>query len=226
MCLRGGVIFASPMLAEQLSPTSPGWIAAAVADLAAPTPRLLIDHAHCEKKAAAMAMSHVDRHATWPGLARRMSRLAREELTHFERVLDELRARGGRFRGQPASGYGAALMAAVRRPTAPPSPDAPRSWLGDRTVDEMLVCALIEARSHERFSRLAEALAGTRIGSLYADLREAESRHGELYLELAVEAAGGTDVTPRLRELIDHEARVIERRGQPLRMHSGYFPAG
>jgi tRNA 2-(methylsulfanyl)-N6-isopentenyladenosine37 hydroxylase len=203
-----------------LTPTAPSWVAAAVADLASPMPRLLLDHAHCEKKAAAMALRHIERHADWPRLPRRMSRLAREELVHFERVLAELRARRLRFRGQPGSGYGAALMAAVRPPTAPAVRGGPGSWLGDRTVDEMLICALIEARSHERFTRLAEALAGTPLGELYADLRDAEERHGALYLELAAEVAGG-DVAPRLAELAAHEAAVLVRPGLPLRMHSG-----
>jgi tRNA-(ms[2]io[6]A)-hydroxylase len=202
-----------------LTPSSPSWVEAAVADLASPAPRLLLDHAHCEKKAAAMALRHVDRHASWPRLAARMSRLAREELVHFERVLEELRARGMRFRGQPGSGYGAGLLAAVRPPSPAPA-GGPGSWLGDRTVDEMLVCALIEARSHERFVRLAEALGDAPLARLYGDLRDAEARHGELYLELAREAAGGA-IDARLAELSAHEARVLNRPGLPLRMHSG-----
>jgi tRNA-(ms[2]io[6]A)-hydroxylase len=201
-------------------PTSATWVTAACADLETRRPRVLLDHAHCEKKAAAMALRHVDRHADWPGLARRMSRLAREELVHFERVLAELRARRVPFRGLPGAGYGAALLAAARRPTEPPA-RAPRSTLGERTIDEMLVCALIEARSHERFERLAAALAGTPLGGLYADLCAAEARHGAIYLDLAGEAAGGASVAARLAELAAHEADVVERPGLPLRMHSG-----
>jgi tRNA-(ms[2]io[6]A)-hydroxylase len=144
-----------------------------------------------------------------------MSRLAREELVHFELVLDELRRRRVRFRGLHASGYAAALMAAVR----PPSPSS-GSWLGDRTVDEMLVCALIEARSHERLALLAGSLAGRPLGDLYARLRDAEERHGAIYLDLAREVAGG-DVGGRLAELAAHEARVVARPRQPLRMHAG-----
>lgn len=166
-----------------------------------------------------MALRHIERHVSWPRLARRMSRLAREELVHFERVLDELKQRGVKFRGQPGSGYGAALLAAVRPPSPPARPTV-GSWLGDRTVDEMLVCALIEARSHERFERLTAALAGTPLGSLYSDLCEAEARHGDIYLKLAEEAADG-EVTARLAELSAHEAAVIARPGLPLRMHSG-----
>jgi tRNA-(ms[2]io[6]A)-hydroxylase len=148
-----------------------------------------------------------------------MSRLAREELVHFERVLDELRARGMHFRGQPGSGYGAALLTAMRPPSPPPA-GGPGSWLGDRTVDEMLICALIEARSHERFVLLAGALGETPLGRLYADLRDAEARHGDLYLELAREAAGG-DVDRRLAELAAHEGRVVARPNVPLRIHAG-----
>src|SRR5262249_34038910 len=96
----------------------------------------------------------------------------------------------------------------------------PASALGDRSVDEMLVCALIEARSHERFERLAAALAATPLGGFYADLCAAEARHGAPHVHLAPEAAGG-DVDARLGELAAHEAAVVARPGLPLRMHSG-----
>jgi tRNA-(ms[2]io[6]A)-hydroxylase len=88
------------------------------------------------------------------------------------------------------------------------------------TVDGMIVCALIEARSHERFVLLAGAVDDARLRGLYEDLLEAERRHGELYLDLAEEAAGG-DVSTRIAELAALEARVIARRGQPVRMHAG-----
>lgn len=191
---------------EGLVPSSDAWIAAALADLDQKSPKLLLDHAHCERRAAAMALKHVDRHAGWPRLAERLSRLAREELVHFERVLGELRARGVPFRAQPGAGYGAALFAAVRP--------------GEKIVDEMLVCAIIEARSHERFERLTAALGSAGLGPLYADLREAEARHGDIYLDLAHEAAGA-DVGARLAELLAHEASVVARPGQPIRMHAG-----
>jgi tRNA-(ms[2]io[6]A)-hydroxylase len=200
-------------------PTTDAWVAAALADLERAGSRVLLDHAHCEKKAAAMALRHVERHAGWPRLAERLSRLAREELVHFERVLGELRARGADFRPLPGAGYGAALLAAVR-PAGPPRRGGPPSSLGDRTIDEMLCCALIEARSHERFVRLVAALAGTRLGDLYADLCDAEARHGDLYLDLALESAGAP-VDDRLAELAAHEARVVARPGLPLRMHAG-----
>jgi tRNA-(ms[2]io[6]A)-hydroxylase len=201
-----------------LIPSSDAWVAAALADL----PTLLVDHAHCERRAATTALRHAGRHADWPGLTSRLSRLAREELLHLERVAAELERRQIPLRQLPSAGYAAALMGAVR-PASPPPP-GPRSWLGDRTVDEMLVCALIEARSHERFVRLAAAVGDERLRRLYEDLLEAEERHGELYLELAAEAAGGEPPAARLAELSAHEALVVARPGQPIRMHSGGAP--
>jgi tRNA-(ms[2]io[6]A)-hydroxylase len=141
-----------------------------------------------------------------------MSKLAREELLHFDRVLGMLRARGVAYRALPSAGYAAELFARVRAEA--------------RRVDEMLVCALIEARSHERFTRLAAGLANAqdgedrRLGAFYEELGEAEARHGELYVELAEEAAGG-DVSARLAELAAEEAQIVARAEQPLRMHAG-----
>ena len=124
---------------------------AACADL----PTLLVDHAHCEKRAASTAVRYLFKYPDWPALVGAMSRLAREELVHFERVLKELEARGVAFRGLPSANYAAALFEQVR------SDDARA-----RKVDELLCCALIEARSHERFVRLAAAVGGRAAGEV------------------------------------------------------------
>lgn len=189
-----------------VAPSTEAWIAAALADL----PTLLIDHAHCERKAAQTALRLVQRHSTWPRLVEAMSRLAREELVHFERVLGQLRARDVSFRPLHSAGYAQALFALVRR-------DDPLH----RTVDELLICALIEARSHERFARLAEVIPDARLRAFYEDLDEAEARHGVLYVGLAEEAAAPAPVRARLEELAAREAEIVHRPGQPLRMHSG-----
>jgi tRNA-(ms[2]io[6]A)-hydroxylase len=194
-----------------VTPSSQAWVQAALADV----PTLLIDHAHCEKKAASTAVRFLFKYPEWARLVAAMSKLAREELVHFDRVLRELEARGVPFRGLGAAGYAAALFQAGRS-------DEP-----GRRVDEMLCCALIEARSHERFVRLGAALrAGggsaeaLRLADFYDDLAEAEARHGGIYVELAEEAAGG-DVSARLLELTAVEAEVVARPRQPLRMHAG-----
>jgi tRNA-(ms[2]io[6]A)-hydroxylase len=196
-----------------LRSSSQSWVRAACADVAT----LLVDHAHCEKRAASTAVRYLFKYPDWPALVGAMSRLAREELVHFERVLKECEARGVPFRGLQSANYAAELLAHVR------SEDTRA-----RKVDEMLCCALIEARSHERFVRLAAAVGDERLANFYGELAEAEARHGELYVELATEAAGGAGdaaataaVSARLEELAAVEAEIVARPGQPVRMHAG-----
>ena len=190
-----------------IRPSSPEWVRAACADLGT----LLVDHAHCEKRAASTAVRYLFKYPDWPALVGAMSRLAREELVHFERVLKELEARRLPFRGLASANYAAELFELVR------SEDARA-----RKVDELLCCALIEARSHERFVRLGAALppGEARLAKFYGELAEAEARHGEIYVELAVEAAG-EPVARRLEELAAAEAEIVARPGQPTRMHAG-----
>jgi tRNA-(ms[2]io[6]A)-hydroxylase len=182
-----------------VSPSSRAWVEAACADL----DTLLVDHAHCERKAAATALRLLSK---LPRQSTALSRLAREELVHFERVVGELGARGRAFAPLPSAGYARALFAAAR----------PGSL-----VDELLVCALIEARSHERFVHLGDAVGAPRLVALYRELGDAEARHGALYVELADEAARGEDVGARLAALAAREAEIVARPGQPLRMHAG-----
>jgi tRNA-(ms[2]io[6]A)-hydroxylase len=182
-----------------VAPSSAEWVARACAELAT----LLVDHAHCEKRAASTAVRFLFKYPERPSLVTQLSRLAREELVHFERVLGELRARSIPFRQLSSAGYAAALLAHARGP-----------------VDELLVCALIEARSHERFEQLAAHVDDARLRDFYRELGEAEARHGEIYIELAEELQGG-DVRPRLLELIAVEGEVVARPRQALRMHSG-----
>ena len=182
-----------------LAPSSDSWVRAALGDL----PTLLLDHAHCEKKAAHTAVRYIFTYPEWPSLVTGMSRLAREELVHFERCLKELERRGLAFKPLQSASYAAELFKLCR----------------DR-ADEMLACALIEARSHERFVRLEAALDGEpELAAFYRDLGEAEARHGELYVELAREAGGA--VEKRLAELSAAEAAIVARPGLPLRMHAG-----
>jgi tRNA-(ms[2]io[6]A)-hydroxylase len=198
----------------QVTPSSEAWVAAAVADLET----LLVDHAHCEKRAASTAVRFLFKYSDWTSLVLPVSRLAREELVHFEQVVRELKGRGWRLRSLASASYAAELLKVVR-PAREKASGLPHS---EATVDEMLVSALIEARSHERFVRLIDAVRGidAPLADFYASLAEAEARHGELYLELAEEAAGGS-VEARLVELTAYEAEVIARPGLPLRMHAG-----
>lgn len=180
-------------------PSRQSWVDGALAAL----PQILVDHAHCERKAAQTALKLMGRNSDRPRLQAQLSRLAREELVHFERVLRELEARDIAFSPQSSGGYAAALFAECKQPG-----------------DELLCSALIEARSHERFVRLAEVVPDPGLKSLYEDLLEAEERHGVLYVEL-FEELHGLGAAPRLAVLAALEDTIVHRPRQPIRMHSG-----
>lgn len=188
------------------APTDPSWTARAREHL----PEILLDHAHCEKKAASMALSLIFRYPERPELVVPLSRLAREELAHFEEVVAVMRARGLEFRRQTPSPYAAQLMAAVRKHEPA------------RLLDTLLCCALIEARSCERMQLLAEALEDPALAKLYRGLLACEARHFSSYVELArgLGIVSDSEVQARLGELALHEAAVL--RGEPgePRMHS------
>lgn len=188
------------MTAIPLRPSRDSWVVGALAAL----PTVLLDHAHCERKAAQTALKLMARYSDRPRLQTQLSRLAREELVHFERVLRELDARGLTFEPQSSGGYASLLFDQRRDPG-----------------DELLCSALIEARSHERFVRLAARVADPALKSLYEDLLEAEERHGNLYVDLWSEIVGGTDLGERLLRLCAQEDEIVHRPRQPIRMHSG-----
>lgn len=186
------------------APTDPAWLPRALAHV----DEILVDHAHCEKKAASTAMSLLFKYPAAPGLPAALSALAREELVHFEAVLAALARRGVPFRHQVPSPYAGALMKAVR--TVEP----------ERLVDTLLCMALIEARSCERMGLLAAALADGELGALYRELLASEARHHRTYVELATRLAGGDAVRARLRALAVHEAAVLAAAPPVPRLHA------
>jgi len=186
------------------APTDPAWLPRALAHL----DQILVDHAHCEKKAASTAVSLLFRYPERVELAVPLARLAREELAHFEEVLGHVRARGIAFGHQQPGPYGAELMAAVRRGEP------------DRLLDTLLCMALIEARSCERMKLLAEALADAELAALYRGLLASEARHHQTCLELAATVAPPADVRARLAELARHEAAVVARMPPLARIHA------
>ncbi len=167
---------------------------------------LLSDHANCEKKAASTALSLMFTYPEDFELAGRMSRLAREELRHFERVQQKMLELGLAFRRLSPSRYADGLRKALRR--AEPG----------RCVDLLLCGALIEARSHERFVGLVGRLRPP-LAEFYASLAAAESRHAGLYLRLAERR--GADAGDRLRDLAAVEAELATSPDPQFRFHSG-----
>lgn len=187
-------------------PTPDAWVEAALSR----QDELLLDHANCELKAASTALGFLYRYPERTALAQRMSRLAREELRHFEQVRQIMDDRGIVFERLSASRYAGGLRDVVR-------PGEP-----DRLLDLLLVGALIEARSCERFARIAPRLPAD-LGRFYAGLLASEARHFEHYLAFARKETGvsGTTVETRLETLQKLEAELISAPDPQFRFHSG-----
>ena len=186
------------------STSSPSWLAQVDNAL----DEILVDHAHCEYKAAATAMSLMGSYMTHRDLVREMTRIVQEELEHFELVLALLERRGIPFQRQAAGHYGRELHRLIR-------PHEP-----ERAVDRLLVAGLIEARSCERFNLLAEHVTDQELSEFYRSLFESEARHHSTYVRLAKYYANSEFVRQRLQQLAEQEAAIIAR-GNPLpRMHS------
>jgi len=185
-------------------PTPEAWLDAACADLET----LLLDHAHCERKAATNALALMHRYPDDPLLLDKLSRLAREELRHFEQVLKVMRARGLRYRRFAPARYGAALHALVR------------DHEPAKRLDTLVLGAFIEARSCERFMRLAPRLPGDLV-DFYRGLCAAESRHYGDYLMLAARGADAAEVAARVAVFREREAELISTPDGALRFHSG-----
>ena len=184
--------------------TPDAWIANALENPAL----LLIDHANCEKKAAGTAMNLMYRYVDNFELLNKMSRLAREELRHFEQVIAIMEKRGIAYPQVSASRYAAELRKPVR--TAEPG----------RLVDTLIVGAIIEARSCERFARLAPHL-DDELKNFYLSLLKSEARHYRDYLDLAKKAAEGEDIEKRIDTFLELERELVLRGDREFRFHSG-----
>lgn len=173
-------------------------------------PELLLDHANCELKAASTALGFLYRYPDRTELVQRMSRLAREELRHFEQVRQIMVDMQVPFERLSASRYAGGLREAVRV-------DEPYKLL-----DMLLVGALIEARSCERFARLAPTLP-PKLGRFYSGLLASEARHFEHYVSFAKSETGigETEIDERLNELKEIEAKLISDPDPEFRFHSG-----
>jgi tRNA-(ms[2]io[6]A)-hydroxylase len=186
-----------------LAPTPDAWVRAA----ADRWRDLLNDHAQCEKKAASTALALMFAYPEDRRLGIALSRLAREELRHFEQVQRLMMSLEVPFERQRPGRYAAGLRAKLR--TSDP----------ERKLDLLLMGALIEARSCERFRLLAPRLPPPAAG-FYQQLAHAEARHFEQYLELA-RAQSPPEMAPRLRELAECESALATAEDVELRFHSG-----
>jgi tRNA-(ms[2]io[6]A)-hydroxylase len=186
------------------APTAPDWTDRALGDL----DELLLDHAHCEKKAAGMAVRLIFQYPEHAFLLVPLSELAREELGHFEQLLELLAGRGIAFRRQRPSPYAGRLKQHVR-PAEPA-----------RLIDTLLCCALIEARSCERMQLLAAAIDDAELAGFYGELLACEAKHHRIYVGLAAQLAPAGEVRVRLAELAQSEAGILSETSNLCRMHT------
>ncbi len=186
-------------------PTRPEWVAIASADLDA----LLIDHAHCELKAASNAMAIAGRYAGESALVRDMTALAREELRHFDQVHALVRNRGLHLTPPSSDSYVKRLSNLVRG-----GQDA-----AGALRDQLILCGFIEARSCERFRLLAEAPIDAELRNFYADLAAAEARHHELFFAHARATAGAGAADARIVHVATLEMVLINELPLAPRIH-------
>ncbi len=193
----------NPALDFLTSATPPAWLERAGAEL----PALLIDHANCEKKAASTALGLMYRYVGHTELLHKMSQLAREELRHFEQVVDLMSELDIEYVQLSSARYAGELHKLVRK-------DEP-----GRLVDVLILGAVVEARSCERFVKLAPHLPAP-VASLYGQLVRSEARHFEDYLQLA-ETAAQEDIADRVALFLERDAELITGPDEEFRFHSG-----
>ena len=196
--------FGQPKIRWLINKTSEEWVNLAISNPL----EILLDHAHCERKAAGAALQLMFRYVDIPGLSEVLSPIAREELEHFERVLSILQSRGKKLQKLASPPYGSILAKNIRK-------EEP-----ERMLDSFLVAGLIEARSHERMTLLSLHLADMELRNLYADLLKSEAKHFGIYWRLADEHFQRNIVTSRLKELAKVESDALSKMHQKPRMHS------
>lgn len=168
---------------------------------------LLIDHANCEKKAAATAMNLMYCYVDRSELLQKMSQLAREELLHFEQVVKIMKDKGVKYEHIAASRYASSLRECIR--THEPA----------RLTDTLIIGAFVEARSCERFAKIAPKL-DLDLQKFYLSLLRSEARHFEDYLALA-ELYASEDISERVAFFAELEAELIMKPDNQFRFHSG-----
>lgn len=195
---------AFPTIKFLQQPTSMAWVEQAVSNL----DTVLLDHSHCERKAAGVALNLMCRYPSYTKLVRSLTAIAQEELEHFEQVNQILEQRGIPLRPLPPPPYGAQLKALVRRHEP------------DRLLDSLLISGLIEARSHERLGLLSAHCDDPALAKFYRGLMASEARHYGIYWVLATEQFDRAVVNQRLAELSAVESDILSHLHPEPRVHS------
>ena len=180
------------MVTLQIS-TSPTWTEAVLGDFNA----FLLDHAACERKASAMAMTFVVRYPDRDQIHEPMIQLAREELAHFHRVFRLCKERGLRFSGDQKDPYVNRMIKLIR------------SGREEEFVDRLIMAGVVEARGHERFGLIASALPMGSLQRFYQEITDSEARHADLFVQLAAHYASDEHIQERLAFFQESEAEIV-----------------
>lgn len=178
---------------SRLTKTDRAWVDAVLADFDA----FLLDHAACERKASAMAMTFVVRYPDRDAILDPMIRLAKEELAHFHQVFGICQKRGLRFSRDSKDPYVNALLKSVRR------------GRDIELLDRLVMAGVVEARGHERFACLADALPPGEMKNFYKGIAQSEARHANLFVTLAEQYFDKETVEERVAFFIEKEAEAI-----------------
>jgi len=178
-----------------LSATDPSWVNVIIENF----DTFLADHANCERKASALAMSMVVRYPDRAEIIPALIELAQEELEHFSQVYALMQKRGVSLIKDEPDSYVNQLGKKMRHGRE------------DRFLDQLLVSSLIECRGAERFRIIAEALDDAELKQFYKELAGTEAKHGHVFVELALNYYSEDEVYPRLQELAEFEAKIITR---------------
>ena len=186
-----------------LCETPKQWIQKALANIEL----MLIDHAYCEMKAASSAMTYIYRYPDKYDLVTRMSKIAREELVHFEQVTRILKKRNIEYKAITASRYANQLIKVARTDKE------------GRFIDALIIKAYIEARSCERFAKIAPFL-DDELQKFYNGLLESEKRHFTIYLHFA-EKYSSADIDSHIARIGEIEKELVLSPDNEFRFHSG-----
>lgn len=178
---------------DLLLPTPPAWVEIVLSNFDA----FLQDHANCERKASALAMSFVVKYPDRRFITAGLINLAQEELEHFRAVYEIMEQRGLRLARDEPDLYVNRLLAVARH------------GYEDRFLDRMLISSVVECRGAERFGLIADALDPGPMKSFYERLRKSETKHGHLFVQLLLKEFDAERVYPRLEELMEIEADII-----------------
>ncbi|MCJ9075569.1 tRNA-(ms[2]io[6]A)-hydroxylase [Acinetobacter baumannii] len=200
-----------PVLAFLGCQTPKEWLDEAVNNLDI----LMQDHANCEKKAAGTAMNLMFRYSFFTDLQVKLAKLVREEMLHYEQVLEFMTKRGQEWKGLSAGRYAGGLRKEIR------------TYEPEALIDVLVIGAFVEARSCERFYALAPRV-DDELGRYYRYLLKSESRHFEDYLALALDVAKTAkmkdpeeDIQQRIEHIREVEKNLILTPDDTFRFHSG-----